>query len=76
MTNYGTFKVHHLLPHLSLDQRVTIVKRSVENQLVTDNREHRIEIMHQCIEMSKIFSSVPMNIHIKMKAYEYKLELM
>lgn len=72
--NYGTFRVH-FHPHLSFDQRVTIVKQSVDNQLVTNKREHYIDIMHQCIEMSKIFS-VPMNIHIKMKEYEYKIELM
>lgn len=73
MTDYGTFTVY-LHPFLSLDQKVTIVKQSVENQLVTKNRNHSIDIIHQCIEMSKIFS-VPMNISIKMKEYEYKLEL-
>lgn len=73
MIDYGTFVVY-LHPGLSLDQKVTIVKHAVENQLVTNERSHSIEIMHQCIEMSKIFD-VPMNINIKMKEYSYKLEL-
>ena len=73
MVDYGTFTVY-LHPLLSLDQKVTIVKQSVENQLVSSDRKHSIEITHQCIEMSKIFS-VPMNISIKMNEYSYKLEL-
>ena len=73
MVDYGTFTVY-LHPLLSLDQKVTIVKQSVENQLVSSDRKHSMEIMHQCIEMSKIFD-VPMNISIKMKEYSYNLEL-
>ena len=73
MSDYGTFVVY-LHPFLSRDQKVTIVKQSVENQLVTSNKKHSIDIMHQCIVLSEIFS-VDMNISVKMKEYEYKLEL-
>ena len=73
MIDYGTFTAY-LHPCLSLDQKITIVKQSVENQLITTNRKHSIDILHQCIVMSKLFS-VPMNIRIKMKEYSYTLEL-
>lgn len=39
---------------LSLDQKVTIVKLAVENQLLVTNRTHYIDILDKCISIAKI----------------------
>lgn len=59
--DYGTIRVH-LLPGLTWDQKATIVQLSVENQLVTSNRSHYIQILHNCIEMLKNIEDEPFSI--------------
>lgn len=61
MIDYGTISVR-LLPGLTWDQKVTIVKMCVENQLITIDRSHYIEILHHCIEMMKVMRGEPFSI--------------
>lgn len=75
MCDYGTIHIY-VHPHLDIDQLVSIVKQSVENQLITDDRSHFIEIQHQCIEFSKLFyKNVPFVIEFKMNKYTYTLKI-
>jgi V8-like Glu-specific endopeptidase len=69
-TDYGTIRVL-LHPCLDYDQRVTIVKQSVENQLITEKREHFIEILHQCTKLSERIGNLTINV----QTYEYRYTL-
>lgn len=59
--DYGTIRVR-LHPGLSWDQKATIVKMSVDNQLVTDDRRHYIQILSHCTDMLKVIVDEPFSI--------------
>lgn len=70
--DYGTISIfmHHGLSH---DQRCSVVRQNVENQLVTSNRTHFNEILHNCTEISKL--EVPVTVSWNVSAYRYILKI-
>lgn len=74
-TDYGTIVVF-LQEGLSYDQRISIIKTNVENQLLTHNRSHYIEILNQCIEISKLAeTSAPFSINWNLSEYKYTFRI-
>jgi hypothetical protein len=61
MIDYGIIRVT-LHPGLTFDQKSTIIKQSVENQLVTSDRSHYIAILNDCLEMSRVIDTYPFSI--------------
>ena len=55
--NYGVIQVT-LHRGLTDDQRCSIVRTAVENQLLTKNRGHFNQILNHCLEMSKLDAPV------------------
>lgn len=51
--DYGEIRVciHH---GLTIDQKLTMIKYAMENQLFSSNRRHYIEILNHCYAISKI----------------------
>ena len=62
---------------LTVDQKETMIKKVIENQLFLQNRTHYIEILHHCISLSRILDDGVMfennfsNYHYK---YSFKLD--
>lgn len=62
---------------LTQDQKETMIKKIVENQLLAQNRTHYVEILHQCLVLSRIlddgvkFENKFNNFHYK---YTFKLD--
>ena len=74
MEDYGTINVS-FHPGLTYDQKATIVKQSVCNQLLTTNRKHYIEILDDCTEMSNILEDLPIIIRRFEDGYTYVFKL-
>lgn len=55
LLDYGTIRVQ-FLHGLTWDQKASILKMSVENQLVTNNREHYIQILNECLSFAQILT--------------------
>ncbi len=71
--DYGTIQVV-LLPHLTYDQKYTIIKQMVENQVFTKNRTHYNQILNQCT-IAIENPNISMNIKWKMPEYTYTLKI-
>lgn len=62
---------------LSVDQKETMIKKVVENQLFYKNRTHYVEILHHCLVLSRIledgvkFENKFNNFHYK---FSFKLD--
>lgn len=52
MIDYGTIVVR-FHENLTYDQKATIVRQSIDNQLCTEDRMHYIEILGESINMCK-----------------------
>ena len=74
MIDYGTIVVF-FQKGLTYDQRASIVHVNVENQLLTSDRKHFIEIMNQCLEISKIVENDPFTITWNFREYRYKFSV-
>ena len=73
--DYGTINVT-LHRGLSLDQKMTMIKNAVENQLFTRNRNHYNEILDQCIAISKIIDDgIPVVNRLNNYIYKYSFFL-
>lgn len=53
MNDYGEIYVR-LHKGLSFDQKMSMIRMAVENQLLTANRIHYIEILHHCLSIVNI----------------------
>jgi hypothetical protein len=62
--DYGTIQVT-FHKGLTWDQKASIVKMSIDNQLVTNSREHYNEIMNQCLDLIRMIGDVPFSINCK-----------
>jgi hypothetical protein len=71
--NYGTISVT-LHAGLSEDQLVSTVKMAVENQLLTNRREHYNDILNQCIGIAKLCEH-PLKVRWDMREYKYDYHL-
>lgn len=61
-------------PGLTYDQKASIVHQSIDNQLFTDDRLHRIEILGDSINVCK-FIEDPIEIKFtRIPKYEYTLK--
>ena len=74
VTDYGTIIVF-FQRGLTYDQRASIVSVNVENQLLTSDRRHFIEIMNQCLEISKLVENDPFTIAWNFREYRYKFSV-
>jgi hypothetical protein len=73
--DYGTIVVF-LQPNLADEQTFVIVKNNVENQLMSKNRNHFNEILHQCTEMVKlVHGNNPFTVHWNMIEYKYTFKV-
>lgn len=69
--DYGTIRiVFH--DNLTYDQKATIVRQSIDNQLCTDDRMHYIEILGESINACK-FIDKPIDIKYNNGVYQYTL---
>jgi hypothetical protein len=74
MIDYGTIRVT-LHPGLTFDQKATIIKQTVENQLVTSDRSHYINILHDCTEMTRVIGDATFSIKwVIYGKYQYVFE--
>jgi hypothetical protein len=72
--DYGTILVH-FLPGLTYDQKYTIVKQNLENQVFTKNRMHYNQMLEQCTEMMKIIeNSFTINWNLPGYKYTFRIE--
>ncbi len=73
--DYG--KIHvRLHKGLDKDQKLTMVKLAVENQLFTQNREHCIEILRHCFAFVNILDDgVPIENNFNNFLYKYSFKL-
>jgi hypothetical protein len=72
--DYGTILVH-FLNGLTYDQKYTIVKQTIENQIFTKNRMHYNEILDSCTEMMKIIeNSFTINWNLPGYKYAFRIE--
>lgn len=61
---------------LSIDQKLTMIKLAVENQLFPANRRHYIEILNHCYAISKILDDgVPFTNEFNNFQYKYKFKI-
>lgn len=75
LLDYGTIRVQ-FLPGLTWDQKVSILKMSVDNQLVTSNRSHYNNILNDCIEMVRVINQPPFSIKWSIFGkYQYVFEV-
>lgn len=73
--DYGTIVVF-LQEHLTDEQTFVIVKNNVENQLMSKNRNHFNEILHQCTQMVKLVQgNNPFTVHWNMIEYKYTFKV-
>jgi hypothetical protein len=71
--DYGTIQVH-FLPGLTYDQKYTIIKQHIENQIFTKNRMHYNEILEQCTEIMKLIENT-FTISWNLPTYKYTLKI-
>lgn len=71
--DYGTILVH-FLPGLTYDQKYTIVKQNLENQVFTKNRTHYNEMLNQCTEMMKLIENA-FTINWNLPGYKYTFRI-
>ena len=68
--DYGTIQVV-LLPNLTDDQKYTIIKQVVENQVFARNRTHYNQILNQCTNIAIENPNISMSIKFIMAEYVY-----
>lgn len=73
--DYGEIRVQ-IHKGLTLDQKVTIIKNAVENQLITDNRSHYIEILDKCISVSNVLDSSFEILFINQYKFKFKMDVL
>lgn len=79
--DYGTIRVQ-LLPGLTWDQKASIVRMSVDNQLVTNNRTHYNQILNKCLGYAQIVEDESITLKLKSiggecpYVYEFQLVLL
>jgi hypothetical protein len=74
LVDYGTIHVR-LLPNLTDDQKYTIVKQVVENQVFSQNRNHYNQILNQCTNFVIENPDISMNIKWKLPEYVYSFKI-
>lgn len=75
-SDYGEIKLY-IHKGLSKDQKETMIKLAIENQLFTKNRMHYIDILDQCLALSRMFDDgVPIKNCINNYIYSYTFNLM
>jgi hypothetical protein len=73
MIDYGIITICFPDGPLTDDQRLSIVNMSVENQLVTSDRSHYVDILHDCKEFSKF---APIKITWVLLTYKYTMNVL
>jgi hypothetical protein len=70
MIDYGTIHVF-MQRGLTYDQAFSIVRINMDNQLLTSNRTHFNEILHQCTQVIKFMNEAPFKITWNLVEYRY-----
>lgn len=71
-TDYGTISVC-LHPGMTYDQRCSVMRLSLDNQLETNNRNHYNEILNQCLDV--LSDNDDVTIDWNMRDYKYTLKV-
>jgi hypothetical protein len=74
LIDYGTIQVV-LLPNLTDDQKYTIIKQVVENQVFARNRTHYNQILNQCTNFVIENPDISINIKWIMSEYVYSFKV-
>lgn len=72
--DYGIIQVR-LLPNLTDDQKYTIIKQVVENQVFSRNRTHYNEILNRCTNIVIENPNISINIKFIMAEYVYLFKI-
>ena len=73
-TDYGTIRIQ-LLPNLTDDQKYTIIKQHVENQVFAHNRTHYNQILDQCKCMVLENPDLDIEINWNFREYMYTMSV-